>query len=94
MTNSDLSRIINSDEVQTHVVAPKEGTKPAVLKRNPLKVAAVMDELNPAAGPARAAATKAQAAAEAAKKSKKRGKESKESAARKKTFYATLVAED
>merc|ERR1719440_485794 len=49
MTNSDLSRLINSDEVQSKVNAPKEGTAPAVLKRNPLKVASVMEELNPAA---------------------------------------------
>merc|ERR1719182_19174 len=49
MTNSDLSRLINSDEVQSKVNAPKEGQAPKVLKRNPLKVASVMEELNPAA---------------------------------------------
>merc|ERR1712087_878691 len=53
MTNSDLSRLINSDEIQSKVNAPKEGTKPAVLKRNPLKVPSVMEELNPAAAVAK-----------------------------------------
>merc|ERR1719163_1346745 len=32
MTNSDLSRVINSDEVQSKINAPKEGTAPAVPK--------------------------------------------------------------
>merc|ERR1712070_878779 len=45
MTNSDLSRLINSDEVQSVVNAPKAGTKPAVLKRNPLKSKDAMEEL-------------------------------------------------
>merc|ERR1711865_1199267 len=47
MTNSDISRIINSDEVQSVVTAAKEGTKRAHLKRNPLKNRAVMAKLNP-----------------------------------------------
>merc|ERR1712032_472064 len=62
MTNSDLSRLINSDEVQSKIAAPKEGTKPAVLKRNPLKVASVMAELNPYSVSAKKAATEQQAA--------------------------------
>merc|ERR1719460_1483243 len=37
MANSDLSRLINSDEVQSVVNAPKQGTKPKVLKCNPFK---------------------------------------------------------
>merc|ERR1719409_1790077 len=32
MTNADLSRLINSDEVQSKINAPKEGTAKAVLK--------------------------------------------------------------
>jgi len=67
MTNSDLSRLINSDEVQSKVNAPKEGTKPAVLKRNPLKVDSVMEELNPAAAAAKKRAIEKQTAATAAK---------------------------
>merc|ERR1712146_279086 len=49
MKNSDLSRLINSDEVQSVVNAPKVGTKPRGLKLNPLKNAKAMDVLNPAA---------------------------------------------
>jgi len=47
MTNSDISRIINSDEVQSAVKPAKEGTKRATLKRNPLKNRNVMAKLNP-----------------------------------------------
>ena len=47
MKNSDLSRIINSDEVQSVVNAPKQGTKPRGLKCNPLKNAKAMERVNP-----------------------------------------------
>jgi large subunit ribosomal protein L4e len=47
MTNADLARIINSDEVQSAVAPAKEGTKKATLKRNPLKNRSVMAKLNP-----------------------------------------------
>merc|ERR1712060_939435 len=96
MTNSDLSRLINSDEVQSKILAPKEGSKPAVLKRNPLKVASVMAELNPAAEPAKKRAAEKQASYIAAKEAtrKKARKASKEFAAGKKAFYASMVAEE
>lgn len=95
MANSDLSRLINSDEVQSKVNAPKEGTKPAVLKRNPLKTAEVMDELNPAAPAQRKRAIEKQAAAEAAKKAKKaKAPKSDEVKASKKSFYKSMVAEE
>merc|ERR1712093_549689 len=47
MTNADLGRIINSDEVQSAVNPAKEGPKKATLKRNPLKNRNVMAKLNP-----------------------------------------------
>jgi len=47
MTNADLGRIINSDEVQSAVNPAKEGPKRATLKRNPLKNRNVMAKLNP-----------------------------------------------
>jgi large subunit ribosomal protein L4e len=96
MTNSDLSRLINSDEVQSKVNAPKEGTKPAVLKRNPLKVASVMAELNPAAPDIKKAAVAKQAADLKAKGAsiKKARKNSKKHASEKKAFYASMVADD
>merc|ERR1719272_1693621 len=47
MKNSDLSRIINSDEVQSVLNAPKQGQKPRGLKCNPLKNAKAMELVNP-----------------------------------------------
>merc|ERR1719183_877052 len=61
MANADLSRLINSDEVQSVVNAPKEGTAPKARKANPLKSAKAMDVLNPAAATFKKAATEAQA---------------------------------
>merc|ERR1719499_2033967 len=67
MTNSDLSRLINSDEVQSVVNAPKEGQKPRGLKLNPLKNKKAMAAVNPAAASIKAAYAKKQADAEKAK---------------------------
>ena len=50
MTNSDLSRLINSDEIQSVVAAPKEGHVKLPLKSNPLKNKAAMAGLNPYTG--------------------------------------------
>lgn len=47
MTNADLSRLINSDEVQTVVRPTKTTVKPAPLKKNPLKNRAALAKLNP-----------------------------------------------
>jgi len=47
MANSDLNRIINSDEVQSIVNAPKTHNIRKVLKKNPLKNLGAMLKLNP-----------------------------------------------
>lgn len=47
MTNSDLTRLINSDEVQSIVNPPKLGPKHAPMKRNPLKNLGALLKLNP-----------------------------------------------
>merc|ERR1711865_541475 len=47
MKNSDLSRLINSDEVQSVLNAPKQGQKPRGLKCNPLKNKSAMERVNP-----------------------------------------------
>jgi large subunit ribosomal protein L4e len=47
MTNSDLARIINSDEVQSKLNAPKESKFTKKVKVNPLKNWKVMESLNP-----------------------------------------------
>jgi len=49
MTNADLARLINSDEVQAAVKPAKEAPKKLGLKRNPLKNRNVMAKLNPGA---------------------------------------------
>merc|ERR1712050_325512 len=85
----DLSRLINSDEIQSKVNAPKEGQKAAVLKSNPPKSAAAMEVLNPFAVHQRKANAAAQAKAEKAKKSIK--KVTKEMRERKKAYYKSMV---
>jgi len=47
MTNSDLTRLINSDEIQSQVNPAKNTNKPRRLKKNPIKNLGVMVRLNP-----------------------------------------------
>jgi|Transcript_158344 large subunit ribosomal protein L4e len=47
MANSDLGRLINSDEIQSAVRAAKAPAKRAPIKKNPLRNAAVLVKLNP-----------------------------------------------
>lgn len=47
MTNTDLSRLLRSDEIQAVLRAPKHQTKHRSIKKNPLKNSAVMGRLNP-----------------------------------------------
>jgi len=91
MTNCDLSRLINSDEVQSKINAPKEGQAPRVLKGN-VKKAFQLEKLNPAGMAIKKAAT---AAAEAAKKAKKPKKSpGKAIRAAQKKFYRSMVADN
>jgi large subunit ribosomal protein L4e len=54
MTNADVTRLINSDEVQSVVNAPKApNAKHYALKKNPLKNLGAMIKLNPQAASAR-----------------------------------------
>jgi len=91
LTNSDLSRLINSDEVQSQVNAPKTGTAPAVPKANPLKSATAMAKLNPAMATLKKKRTEEQAAAKAAKKPKP--SPGPEVRAKQKEFYRSMVAD-
>jgi len=88
MTNSDLSRLINSDEVQSKINAPKEGTAPAVLKCNPLKSAVAMAKLNPAA-----AELKKRAREATGKKAKKAAK-TQATRDLQKAYYKSMIAEE
>ena len=103
MKNADLSRLINSDEVQSVVNAPKEGTKPKAPKANPLRNKKAMDALNPAAEAARKRATTKQAEAikkkaaltEAKRKGTAKGpKADKAVVAGKAKYYKAMIADD
>lgn len=47
MTNTDLSRLLKSDEIQKAVRAPKKEKTRRILKKNPLKNIRTMQRLNP-----------------------------------------------
>jgi len=47
MTNTDLNRLLKSDEIQAVLRAPIKQNKRRILKKNPLKNARVMNRLNP-----------------------------------------------
>ena len=70
MVNSDLSRIINSDEVQSVVRPVNKEVKRATLKKNPLKNLNVMLKLNPYAKTAKRMALLAEKQRLVAKKEK------------------------
>jgi len=99
MTNADLARIINSDEVQS-VLKPAVGVENVLpQKRNPLKVTAVKVALNPHHAAVvkretdRANLSKDAKGKAAAAKSKATVARSKKFSARRKAFYKSAVAE-
>lgn len=56
MANADLARIINSDEIQSVLNAPKEGQKSYAPKANPLRSLEALEKLDPHAAEKRRAA--------------------------------------
>lgn len=78
MTNADLARIINSDEVQSLVNPIKAGQKTYAPKQNAVKNLSALEKLDPYAAGKR----RAEAAAEAARASKKKDILAKKRAAR------------
>ncbi|XP_021906333.1 60S ribosomal protein L4 [Carica papaya] len=100
MVNADLSRIINSDEVQSVVKPIKKEVKRAPMKKNPLKNLNVMLKLNPYAKTARRMSLLAEAQRVKSKKEKldkKRKPVTKEEAAAikaaGKTWYNTMISD-
>lgn len=88
MTNSDLPRIINSDEVQSKVVPAKSPQKFVRIKKNPLKNLGVMVKLNPYAKKLKRDGRKA-AAGKSAKKAVKRTQAQKKAS---KEFFTKMSA--
>ncbi|XP_064971851.1 large ribosomal subunit protein uL4 isoform X1 [Musa acuminata AAA Group] len=100
MLNADLSRIINSDEVQSVVRPIKKEVKRRTLKKNPLKNLYTLLKLNPYAKTARRMALLAEAQRVKAKKEKldkKRTQLPKEEAAAVKAagraWYKTMISD-
>lgn len=60
MTNADLARIVNSDEIQSALNPAKRCPKKYLRKKNPLKNIKALDKLDPFAAEARRAETRAQ----------------------------------
>jgi large subunit ribosomal protein L4e len=92
MTNADLARIINSDEIQSVLNPVKEGQKIHVRKANPLKSIEALEKLDPYAAEKRRTQAKSEAARAgkkadilAAKRKVKAGK--KQFKAQGKAFY-------
>jgi len=82
MTNSDLPRIINSDEVQCKVVPAKTQSKFRRIKKNPLKNLGVMVKLNPYAMKQKRQARAGEAGKKAMKRTSAQKKASKASSPR------------
>jgi large subunit ribosomal protein L4e len=96
MTNADLTRLINSDEVQSKVRAKVAPTQHSRLKKNPLKNLGALVKLNPYALAHRRQELKYQASVQTNKAAKKAAskKSSKAHAQLQKANYARLVSEE
>ncbi|GMP85225.1 hypothetical protein CsSME_00038463 [Camellia sinensis var. sinensis] len=100
MVNADLTRIINSDEVQSVVRPIKKEVKRAPMKKNPLKNLNTMLKLNPYAKTAKRMALLAEAQRLKSKKEKldkKRKQISKEEVTKSKSagkaWYRTMISD-
>jgi large subunit ribosomal protein L4e len=93
MANADVSRIINSDEVQKVVRAAKPRNTVTLRKKNPLKNLGVMIKLNPYAPSRIRAEIRAQEASKKAKAEKKKAKpvEGATTPKQKREFVAKLL---
>lgn len=93
MTNADLTRLINSDEVQKVVKAAKSTKKTKTLrKKNPLKNLGVMVKLNPYALAHRRAELRAQEVRAARKEETKKAKRTGNTKAERTAFYKNMLA--
>jgi large subunit ribosomal protein L4e len=99
MSNADLARLINSDEIQSIIKAPTAVSAVIPKKRNPLTNAAVKTALNPyhadvaAREAKRNAMSKDARGKEIQKKRKESATRSKKFAGQRKAFVAAATAE-
>merc|ERR1711988_1871012 len=98
MANSDLTRLINSDEIQSNVLPPKDNGVRKSLKKNPLKNFGAMVKLNPYAKAAKRMAILAEAnrkklKAEKLADSRKGLKAKKENKDVGKRFYKQMIVD-
>jgi large subunit ribosomal protein L4e len=89
LTIADISRVINSDEIQSVVRPARSGTARAVRKRNPLKNFGALVKLNPYASVLRRAEIKRQNAKDAKKNAKRTNAQKNAGRA----FYNKLISE-
>ena len=89
MSNPDLARVINSDEIQSVVKAPKKSLARKGVKKNPLKNLGVMLKLNPYAKTAR----RAELLASKAGRTSMGGKPTAEQKAVAKAFYKQMITD-
>ena len=92
MTNADLARIINSDEIQSVLNAPKPAQKDYAPKANPLRSIAALEKLDPHAAEKRRNVARAETARADKKKEvlaakRKQRKDKKQYKAQGKAFY-------
>jgi len=95
MTNADLGRIINSDEIQSIVNPAKPAPKKYAPKRNAVKKTDALEALDPYAAEARRAEARATEARTAKKKDllKQKRQLAKKFKAQKKSFYEKAAAQ-
>lgn len=98
MSNADLARIINSDEIQSVVRPAQTSTTVLPKKRNPLKVHSVMVGLNPYAATVKARAAAKNNLNKAAKEALVKAKRAEQATRkaltpRRKEFYRAAVKE-
>jgi len=93
MTNTDLARLINSDEIQSIVKAPEALSAVLPIKRNPVRSSAAKIALNPYHAEVKKRETGAKDAAKVKKAAQDKKARAKQFRARRQAFFATASKE-
>ena len=94
MTNADLARVINSDEIQEKVKPAKAPAKYAARKKNPLKNLGVLAKLNPYAIVLRRSELRAQEARAAGRSATVQKKRNAARRAASRGFYLSMLEDE